>query len=390
MISFENTEIAFQGKSKRDLNRAYWLFKLVSNNTLVKFGPALLNIALFLRLPILSLIKATVFKHFCGGESILDSQKTIEELSHYQIGTILDYSVEGQENETNFDIVMQETIATIERAAKDDKIPFSVFKITGLGRFALLEKVNAKQTLSENEKKEYEVVKNRINIICQKANTLKIPVFIDAEESWIQDTIDEIATTMMRQYNKERAIVYNTLQMYRWDRLSYLKKCYIDAENHQYFLGLKLVRGAYMEKERARAEKLGYTSPIQKNKDSTDKDYDLAISFCVEHIERIYICAGTHNEDSSAKLTQLLEENEIDKNDKRIYFSQLLGMSDHISYNLSHTNYNVAKYVPYGPVKEVLPYLVRRAQENTSISGQTGRELSLIIKEKLRRSEEKV
>ena len=180
------------------------------------------------------------------------------------------------------------------------------------------------------------------------------------------------------------------LQMYRWDRLSYLKKCYIDAENHQYFLGLKLVRGAYMEKERARAEKLGYPSPIQKNKASTDKDYDLAISFCVEHIERIYICAGTHNEDSSAKLTQLLEENEIDKNDKRIYFSQLLGMSDHISYNLSHTNYNVAKYVPYGPVKEVLPYLVRRAEENTSISGQTGRELSLIIKEKLRRSEEKV
>ena len=388
MISFENTEIAFQGKSKRDLNRAYWLFKLVSNNTLVKFGPALLNIALFLRLPILGLIKTTFFKHFCGGESIIDSQKTIEELSNYQIGTILDYSVEGQESEANFDIVMHETIATIERAAGDDKIPFSVFKITGVGRFALLEKVNTKETLSENEKKEYEIVKNRINTICQKAHNLSVPVFIDAEESWIQDTIDEIATTMMRHYNKERAIVYNTLQMYRWDRLSYLKKCYVDAENHQYFLGIKLVRGAYMEKERARAEKLEYASPIQKSKASTDKDYDLAVLFCVEHIDQIYFCAGTHNEDSSTKLTQLLDEKGIDNNNKRVYFSQLLGMSDHISYNLAYANYNVAKYVPYGPVKQVMPYLIRRAEENTSIAGQTGRELALIIKEKARRSAE--
>ena len=386
MISFENTKIAFQGKSKRDLNRAYWLFKLVSNNTLVKVGPALLNIALFLRFPILGLIKTTIFKHFCGGESIIDSQKTIEELSHYQIGTILDYSVEGQESEANFDIVMQETIATIERAAGDDKIPFSVFKITGVGRFTLLEKVNSKQTLSENEKKEYEIVKNRINTICKKAYSLSVPIFIDAEESWIQDTIDEIATAMMQQYNKERAIVYNTLQMYRWDRLAYLKQCYAHAENYKYILGLKLVRGAYMEKERARAEKLGYVSPIQKNKASTDKDYDLAVSFCIEHIDRIAICAGTHNEDSSSKLTQLLVNKGIDKNDKRVYFSQLLGMSDHISYNLAFAKYNVAKYVPYGPVKEVMPYLIRRAEENTSITGQTSRELALIMKEKVRRS----
>ena len=386
MISFDNTEIAFQGKSKKDLNRAYWLFKLVSNNTLVKVGPALLNMALFLRFPILGLIKTTIFKHFCGGESIIDSQKTIEELSHYQIGTILDYSVEGQESEANFDVVMEETIATIERAAGDNKIPFSVFKITGVGRFALLEKVNAKQTLSENEKKEYERVKNRINTICKKAHSLSVPIFIDAEESWIQDTIDDIAIAMMHQYNKERAIVYNTLQMYRWDRLAYLKQCYADAENHKYFLGLKLVRGAYMEKERARAEKLGYASPIQKNKASTDKDYDIAIFFCVENIDRIAFCAGTHNEDSSAKLTKLLVDKGIDKNDNRVYFSQLLGMSDHISYNLAFAKYNVAKYVPYGPVKEVMPYLIRRAEENTSITGQTSRELALIMKEKVRRS----
>ena len=386
MISFDNTEIAFQGKSKKDLNRAYWLFKLVSSNTLVKLGPILLNIALFLRLPILGLVKATIYKHFCGGESIKDSQKTIEDLANYQIGTILDYSVEGQESEANFDSCMREIIATIERASGDEKIPFSVFKITGLGRFALLKKVNAKQTLNDNEKKEYERIKNRINTICQKAHNLSVPIFIDAEESWIQDTIDEISTDMMRQYNKKCAIVYNTLQMYRWDRLPYLKQCHTDAENYQYFLGLKLVRGAYMEKERARAEKLGYVSPIQKNKDSTDKDYDLAVSFCIEHIDRIAICAGTHNEVSSTKLTQLLEEKGIDKNDKRVYFSQLLGMSDHISYNLAHTNYNVAKYVPYGPLEEVMPYLIRRAEENTSIAGQTGRELALIMKEKVRRS----
>tara|TARA_B100001115_G_scaffold148723_1_gene117533 strand:+ start:391 stop:1554 length:1164 start_codon:yes stop_codon:yes gene_type:complete len=386
MISFYNTAIAFQGKSKKDLNRAYWLFKLVSSNTLVKLGPILLNIALFLRLPILGIIKATIYKHFCGGESIKDSQKTIEDLARYKIGTILDYSVEGQESEANFDSGMQETIATIERAAGDEKIPFSVFKITAMGRFALLEKVNAKQTLTENEKKEYERVKSRINSICEKAHSLSVPIFIDAEESWIQDAIDEIATNSMRQYNKERAIVYNTLQMYRWDRLAYLKQCYADAEKHQYFLGLKLVRGAYMEKERARAEKLGYESPIQKDKASTDKDYDLSVAFCIKHIDRIAICAGTHNEDSSNKLTQLLTEKCIDKNDKRVYFSQLLGMSDHISYNLAHTHYNVAKYVPYGPVKEVIPYLIRRAEENTSIAGQTGRELALIMKEKARRN----
>lgn len=386
MISFDNTTIAFQGKSKKDLNRAYWLFKLVSNNTLVKVGPALLNFALFLRLPILGLIKATIYKHFCGGESIMDSQKTIEELALYQIGTILDYSVEGQENEDNFDSGMQETIATIERAAGDEKIPFSVFKITAVGRFALLEKVNAKQTLTENEKKEYERVKNRINTICEKAHSLSVSIFIDAEESWLQDAIDEIATNMMRQYNKERAIVYNTLQMYRWDRLAFLKQCYADAENHQYFLGLKLVRGAYMEKERLRAEKMGYTSPIQKDKTSTDKDYDLAVAFCIEHIDRISICAGTHNEDSSTKLTQLLADKGIYNNDRRVYFSQLLGMSDHISYNLAHAHYNVAKYVPYGPVKEVIPYLIRRAEENTSIAGQTGRELTLIMKEEARRN----
>lgn len=385
MISFNNTEIAFQGKTKKDLNRAFWLFKLVSNNTLVKLGPILLNIALFLRLPILGIIKSTIYKHFCGGESITDSQKTINELAKYQIGTILDYSVEGKETEADFDRGMQETIASIKRAKGDAKIPFSVFKPTGMGRFALLQKVNSKQKLSLAEENEYKKVKERIQNICQTAHDLDVPLFIDAEESWIQNAIDDLAQEMMQLFNTKKAIIYNTLQMYRWDRLAYLKQCYAHAEGKQYFLGLKLVRGAYMEKERERAEKMGYPSPIQKDKVSTDRDYDLAVTFCVENIHRIALCAGTHNEESSRKLTELLEEKGIKKTDARIYFSQLLGMSDHISYNLSNHGFNVAKYVPYGPVKEVMPYLIRRAEENTSIAGQTGRELSLIIKEKKRR-----
>lgn len=385
MISFDNTEIAFEGKSDKDLKRAYWLFKLVSNNTLVKFGPFLLELALVLRLPITDLIKRTIFKHFCGGESINDSQKTITELANYKIGTILDYSVEGKETESDFNSGMHETLATLDRAANDNSIPFCVFKVTGMGRVALLEKVNEKFPLSEGEKEEYERIHHRVNTICKKAHSLSIPLFIDAEESWIQDAIDNLATEMMQSYNKRKAIIFNTLQMYRWDRLAYLKQSYAAAQNKKYFLGLKLVRGAYMEKERARAEKMNYPSPIQKDKESTDRDYDLSIAFCLEHIDCISLCAGTHNELSSQKLTELLLQNKIDKHHPHVYFSQLLGMSDNLSFNLAKEGYNVAKYVPYGPVKEVMPYLIRRAEENTSIAGQTGRELSLIMKEQRRR-----
>jgi proline dehydrogenase len=385
MLSFDNTEIAFQSKSNKDLQRAYWLFKLVGNNTLVRMGPSLLNMALFLRLPIMGLIKSTIFKHFCGGESIADSQATIDELGQYRIGTILDYSVEGKESESDFDAGMEETMATIQRAAGDANIPFSVFKVTGMARFGLLEKVNAKKPLTEAETQEYERVKERINKICQTAFELEVPIFIDAEESWIQDPIDELCTEMMTKYNKEKAVIYNTLQMYRWDRLDFLKKSHQHATDNNYFLGLKLVRGAYMEKERERAAEYGYPSPIQKDKDSSDKDYDLAVAYCIEHIDQIALCAGTHNEESCRKLAKLLTEKNISIDDSRVYFSQLLGMSDNLSYNLAHQGYRVSKYVPYGPVKEVLPYLIRRAEENTSIAGQTGRELSLIMQERNRR-----
>ena len=386
-LSFENTEIAFQSKSTKQLNKSYWLFKLVSNNTLVKVSPFILKIAFALRLPINGLIKQTIFEQFCGGESIDKCDRRIQTLAKYNIGTILDYSVEGKSSEDDFNRVTQETIRTILKAKEDDNIPFAVFKTSGLARLELLEKVsNSKIELNKEEKEEFKRVKERINSICTTAHKNNVRLFIDAEESWIQDAIDDIVVSMMRKYNSERAIVFNTLQMYRWDRFAYLKQSYADAENGNYFLGLKIVRGAYMEKERERAEKMGYPSPIQKDKASCDKDYNLALRFCINHIDKIALCAGTHNEHSSMLLTQLMAENNILKNDQRVYFSQLLGMSEHISFNLSKHEYNVAKYMPYGPVKDVLPYLIRRAEENTSIAGQTGRELGLIINEKKRRA----
>jgi len=258
-----------------------------------------------------------------------------------------------------------------------------------LARFDLLEKVSSKETLSEKEKVEFENVKNRINAICKEAYNSDVPLFIDAEESWIQQAIDDLANEMMALYNKEKAIVYNTFQMYRKDRLSYLKHSFEMAQKGNYFLGAKLVRGAYMEKERLRAKEKNYPSPIQDKKEDSDNDYDLALKFCIENINKIALCAGTHNEKSSMYLAQLMKEYNIEVTNKHIFFSQLLGMSDHISYNLANAGYNVVKYVPYGPVREVLPYLIRRAQENTSVKGQTGRELGLIIKEKQRRKQTK-
>jgi proline dehydrogenase len=280
---------------------------------------------------------------------------------------------------------MNETIETIHRAKNDASIPFCVFKVTGLARFALLEKVSAKGGLTDAEKAEWNRVKQRVHNICEQAHKFSKPIFFDAEESWIQPAIDDLATENKEKFNKETAIIYNTYQLYRHDRFIYLEQCIKEAKEKNYHIGAKLVRGAYMEKERKRAAEQGYPSPIQPNKEGSDADYNLALELCVKNIDCVSICAGTHNEQSSLLLVDLMKKNNIQPNDKRIYFAQLLGMSDHISYNLSLAKYNVAKYVPYGPVKEVLPYLLRRAQENTSVKGQTGRELSLIIKEKKRR-----
>ena len=384
-VSFDDTEIAFAQKSNSDLNRAYLLFKVISYRWLVNIAPPFVDTALALHLPVKGLIRATAFRHFCGGETIADCTPTIEALGKYNIGTILDYSVEGKETEKDFEHSLQETLSCIERAKNEKHIPFSVFKLTGFARFALLEKVNAGKSLTPTEQEEFDRVRRRVEKICAAADEANVPVFIDAEESWIQDVIDNLATEMMMKYNKKRVLVYNTIQLYRTDRNKYLSDCFNHAVINDYMLGIKLVRGAYMEKERERAKKMNYPSPIQPTKSAADKDYDDALKFCIEHIYRISICAGTHNEKSSHLLVELMKQNNIPNHHPHIWFSQLYGMSDHISFNLAKHGYNVAKYVPYGPVGSVLPYLIRRAQENTSVAGQMGRELSLIVAEKKRR-----
>lgn len=384
-FSFDNTEIAFKSKTNAELKQSYLLFKAIGYNWLVKAGPPLVNTAFTMGLPITGIIKKTVFKQFCGGESMNDCDATMNQLYSLGVGTILDYSVEGEEKEEAFNATTTETLETITKAKNNPKIPFCVFKVTGLARFDLLAKVTAGESLTSTEESEYGRVKNRIYNICKTAHDNGVRIFIDAEESWIQGAIDDMAHEMMMTFNKERAIVYNTIQLYRHDRLAFLKQSHTHALANQYYLGVKLVRGAYMEKERERAEKMGYPSPIQPDKAASDHDYNEALRFCIQHIDRISICAGSHNEDSSRLLAQLMQDAGIAHNDARVYFSQLYGMSDHISFNLSHVGYNVAKYLPYGPVKAVMPYLFRRAAENTSVKGQAGRELSLISREVARR-----
>lgn len=390
MISFDNTEIAFQSKNDQDLNRAYWLFKIIGSPRMVKLGKWGTNFALSTGLPVKGMIKATIFKQFCGGESITDCDKAITTLGKYGIGTILDYSVEGKTSDEDFDSTVDEIIATIQKAKNNSQIPFAVFKVTGIARFGILEKANEDESkLSEIESAELRSVYERVNKICDAAFKANVPVFIDAEETWIQDTIDRLVLDMMRKYNKQRSIVFNTLQMYRHDRLDFLREQITISKQENFHLGIKLVRGAYMEKERERAAQKGYPSPIQPDKQSCDRDFNLALDLMMDNIDHLAFCAGTHNEQSSLYLTELIDKKGIGVADKRIYFAQLLGMSDHISYNLAYHGYNVAKYVPYGPVKEVMPYLLRRADENTSVAGQTGRELSLIMKERKRRESKK-
>jgi proline dehydrogenase len=385
-FSFDNTEIAFKHQSNKELKQSYWLFKAISNNLLVKIGPFFTKIALGIRLPISSLIKATIFKQFCGGETIQECTSVIIKLAKENVGTILDYSIEGEEFEEEFDHTQLEIINTIKKAVElPQAIPFCVFKISGIARFALLEKVNAKQELNELEQYEWNKALDRINAICEAASACQKKVMIDAEESYVQDAIDEIALEMMSKYNKNSPIVYNTYQLYRHDKLASLIADTTIAQTTPYILGAKLVRGAYMEKERKRAKILNIPSPIQPNKEATDRDYDAAISFCVENIKHISFIAGTHNQKSCGILAEKIEFQSINPNHPHVYFSQLLGMSDNLSFNLANAGFNVAKYVPYGPVKSVLPYLFRRAEENTAIAGQMGRELSLIDTEIKRR-----
>lgn len=385
-LDFSNTEVAFRNKSNQDLNRAYWLFKLISSNFLVKIGTPITNFSLKAGLPIKGLIRNTIYKHFCGGETIEGCADAIQGLSSQHVGTILDYSVEGEDSEEAFDHTYKELLRTVEYADKHRKeVPFSVFKPTGVGRFELLEKVNAGLALTTSEEEEFAHFKARVDGICKAGYEKDVPVLIDAEHSWIQDILDDIAREMMRKYNQEKAIVYNTYQLYRHDKLASLKADYYLAETDGFFLGAKLVRGAYMEIERERAAEKGYKSPIQPDKAATDRDYNAAVLFCMDHLDRIRFMNGTHNEQSSLSLAREIDKRGIDPQDKRVYFAQLLGMSDNLTFNLAASGYNAAKYMPYGPVKSVMPYLFRRAQENTSVAGQTSRELSLLQKEKARR-----
>jgi len=385
MISFENTQIAFSYKSNAELRQSQLLFKTIGNPTIVKVGNKMVNMALKFRLPIKWAVKPTIYKHFVGGETIQECVPTITKLAFNGVKSILDYSVEGKEEIDDIEKALAETLRAVEFASGNKDIPFAVFKPTAFAKSALLEKANAKKQLTTDEQNELADFVNRIDKLCYTAHKNNIPILIDAEDSWYQDLFDEVVEQMMEKYNKEKAIVYNTLQMYRWDRLNFLKESHKKAVDKGYYLGIKFVRGAYMEKERERAQLMGYPSPIQPDKESTDRDFNLALEYSIDNIDRISIFNGTHNEHSSRLLTELMEKRGLLPSDSRIWFSQLYGMSDNISFNIAAAGFNVAKYLPYGPVKFVMPYLLRRASENTSVKGQTGRELNLILAEIKRR-----
>ena len=392
-LSFENTAIAFKGKDDAALRRSYWLFKLIGNPSMVRIGGTLTNFALGIGFPIGWLIKNNIFAQFCGGETVEECKAASARLAEYGIGTILDYSVEGKEKESDFDATAEEIIRTIDAAKGNPHIPFCVFKVTGVARFELLERQNevvrgTLTQLTEKDQAEWSRVVLRVLHICQAAYDADQRIFIDAEDSWIQDAIDQLCHDMMEKFNHQMPIVYNTVQLYRHDRLAFLKSAHEWARGKGLHFAVKLVRGAYMEKEGKRAVEMGYQNPIQPSKEATDRDFNAGVKYCLDNLQDMALCCGSHNEDSSMLLAQWMEERGIVKNDNRVAFAQLFGMSDHISYNLADAGYNVVKYLPYGPIKEVMPYLLRRAQENTSVKGQTSRELGLILKERKRRAGE--
>ena len=386
---FNNTQVAFSLKTDTELDRAYFLFKMIANEPLVRIGTAVTNFALKAHLPVEGLIRATVFDHFCGGTTEEDCLTVVDKMFTKGVSSVLDYSVEGKEEEEQFDAALEMTLKTVEFAKERQAIPFAVFKPTGLGRIDLYTKIGEKQPLSAEETAEWSRVKERFEIICKTAHQKDVALLIDGEESWMQDAADDLVTEMMQKYNKEKAIVYNTLQLYRWDRVDYLKKLHQQAIAEGFHIGMKLVRGAYMEKENKRAEENNYPTPICASKEATDENYDAAVVYMMNNLDRMSIFAGTHNEESSYKLMDLMQKMNIEKNDSRICFGQLYGMSDNISYNLAQSGYNVAKYLPFGPVRNVMPYLIRRAEENTSVAGQTSRELNLLKTERNRRKTEK-
>lgn len=384
-LDLQNTENAFADKSNADLKRRYWLFKFMNSETLNNLGTKAAELSLKWHLPINWMFKSTIYKQFCGGETIEECEPTVTQLAQSKIGSILDYSIEGRSEEEDFGQTKDEIIRTIKRAKDDDRVPFAVFKVTGIAPLGTLEKVSTGVELTEKGVWKWERIRERVDSICKYAHSIDQQLFIDAEETWIQNAIDQLATEMMEKYNRERPLIFNTIQLYRKDRLDFLKRTHQEARKNAYFYGIKLVRGAYMEKERERATEKGYASPIHETKEETDRDYNLALKYCVENIEDIAFVCASHNEESNRYLAQLLSKKGLPANHPNAFFSQLYGMSDNLSYNLAKENYNVSKYVPYGPIKDTMPYLIRRAEENSAISGQVSRELELITKELERR-----
>lgn len=394
-LSFDNTEVAFAYKTDKELKSAHWLFKTMDFSWFVALGTRLTPFIMKTGLPVHGLIRATIFKQFVGGETLDQTTEIANKLGGYNVQVILDYGVEGKEGEENFDHATEEFIRVINYAATQKNIPFISVKVTGFARFGLLHTLNDAPRLRsgihdhEEEVDEWERVRERMYRICEAAAEKGIGVLVDAEESWIQDPVDRLTMEMMEIFNKEKAIVYNTIQLYRHDRLRFLKMSHQIAKQQEFILAVKLVRGAYMEKERERAQLMNYPSPIQQNKSFTDGDYNAAVNYCVDNIDTIAFVVASHNEYSNLYAAELLDNKGIQHNHPHVHFSQLYGMSDNITFNLSKAGYSVSKYLPFGPIREVIPYLMRRAQENSSVSGQTGRELTLIKKEIERRKNRK-
>jgi len=382
---FDNTETAFQLKSDSELERAYFLFKMISMEPLVKIGSAVTKFALNVNLPVEGLIRSTVFDHFCGGVNERDCMATVEKLFDVGVSSVLDFSVEGKEEDMQFEATADKVVELTKLSKNMEAMPFSVFKPTGFGRFKVWQKITENQPLTDAEKGYWKNIENRYDRVSKTAHDCGIRLLIDAEESWMQDAADGLCEMMMEKYNKERPIVFNTLQCYRWDRLEYLKNLHQRAKAKGYKLGFKIVRGAYMEKENERAAEKGYKSPICESKKATDDNFNEIMRYILDNLNDIELFVGTHNEFSTYLAMDMMNEKEILKSDDRVWFGQLFGMSDHISFNLGAIGYNVAKYIPFGPVKDVMPYLIRRAEENTSVAGQTSRELTLLKKEKERR-----
>jgi len=384
MVNFQDSKIAFERKSDRQLKKMAWLFGMMSRPWLVNLGSSLTLLGLKMRLPIKGIIKNTIFEQFCGGTSLEESLKTVKELSALGVETVLDYGAEAKESEADFDLTMTEFLKVIDFAAQTKSVEIVPIKVTGMARFDILEKLTAGKSLSAEEQKSWDNTLARFDKLCRIAKEKDTALFVDAEESWIQTAIDDVTDLMMERYNTEKVVVYNTFQMYRHDRLEFLKKSYERALEKGYLLGAKLVRGAYMEKERERAEKMGYPSPIQPDKAATDRDYDFAVAFCVQHHEKIASCLASHNQQSTELQIELMEKMGLQQNNPHLSFCQLYGMSDNLTFNLSKAGYRVGKYVPFGPIRDVVPYLIRRARENSSVNGEVGRELKM-IREELRR-----